>query len=126
MAFLFTRPNYDESHDYVKLLTDAPLLLIVFAFMTNRNGIKWHPIFLWGILWEEFLLRYIPFQFMAKNIKNSIVAGVLFTMYYGFSKNILYMFICFTIGTVNALAERKYSIVEMILYRVVFTMWIYD
>ena len=117
------RPCYVEHLDKVKLLTESPLLLIVCAFMTNRNGVRWHPLFLWANVWEEFLLRYIPLLFLDRNGKNSILLGCLFAIYYGFSEDFTYLFMT---GTLYAFAERKYSFIEMVIYRVLFTVWIYD
>ena len=128
MSILFKRPYYTKSSDKLRLLTESPLLLVLFAFVTNRNGMYWYPVFLWGNVLEEFLLRCIPLIVLDRhNYKVSILLGCIFSLYYhDAQKGMLYLMICFMMGTLYAFAKRKYSIIEMIMFRILFTVWIYD
>ena len=126
---IYKRPEYDANKDYLWILTNMQLFLVVLALITNRKGWIYHPAFLWTIILEEFLLRYLPFLYMKKTVINSIFAGILFSVCYtltNFRELKEYFLFYFLMGFIYALSSRKYSSLEIIVFRLVFTMLIFD
>lgn len=126
---IYKRPDYDANKDYLWILTNAPLFIMVLAFIMNRNGWVYHPIFVWTFVLEEFLLRYLPFIYLKKTAINSVFTGILFAVCYtltNFSELKEYFLFHFLMGFIYALSSRKYSSLEIIVFRLVFTMLIFD
>ena len=126
---IYKRPDYDANKDYLWILTNMQLFLLVLALITNRKGWLYHPVFLWTIILEEFLLRYLPFLYMKKTVINSVFAGILFSVCYtltNFSELKEYFLFYILMGFIYALSSRKYSSLEIIVFRLVFTMLIFD
>ena len=132
MSFLksiYKRPDYDANKDYLWILTNAPIFIMVLAFIMNRKGWVYHPVFLWTIVLEEFLLRYLPFLYMKKTVINSVFTAILFSVCYtltNFSELKEYFLFYCLMGFIYALSSRKYSSLEIIIFRLVFIMLIFD
>ena len=126
---IYKRPDYDANKDYLWILTNMQLFLMVLAVITNRKGWVYHPVFLWTIILEEFLLRYLPFLYMKKTVINTVYAGILFSVCYtltNFNELKEYFLFYFLMGFIYAFSSRKYSSLEIIVFRLVFTMLIFD
>lgn len=126
--FCFTRPKYNW-RDYnivIAYLTLIPSGLAVLAFWKSKN-VFFHSSMLYLTIFDEFLFRYMYFLYFPRTLENCIGSALLYSAYgYAIIPNLLSILNYFTLGFLFALASRRYSLIELCLFRYPINMYVMD
>jgi hypothetical protein len=103
-----------EENNLINILTEIPIILAIFIIGVFINN--W-IMFLVTIV-DEIVFRMIFFIYLDKNVLNSVLSAIFYALYSYFLVGIKSVsMIYFLLGFVYSIASKKYSIAELILFR---------
>lgn len=129
LTMLFRRPEHKRENLFISFLENSPIWLLIIALVTNKytlTSFYFNQTIIKECFCEEIFLRFLPLQLVSKTIFNCIFSGLFFMLYYLMYTTTqvygLHIIIFTLLGILYAFGERKFSFIEMVLYRVLFTM----